>query len=132
MLEILLKAMKSKGLVIAGIVLIIISLIFGAYFAPIYRSSRGIRNKWNRSRSGCTADHICSNFFYWSRVPCEGLYLSVGEVFFLLGSQPNTRAINRRPTLLQFNAAIIVGVLFFLSLSSSLFGQKTSSQAQSR
>ena len=28
--------MKSKGLVIAGIVLIIISLIFGAYFAPIY------------------------------------------------------------------------------------------------
>jgi hypothetical protein len=28
--------LKSKGLVIAGIVLIIISLIFGAYFAPIY------------------------------------------------------------------------------------------------
>jgi Na+/proline symporter len=28
--------MKNKGLVIAGIVLIIISLIFGAYFAPIY------------------------------------------------------------------------------------------------
>jgi hypothetical protein len=28
--------MKSKGLVIAGIVLIIMSLVFGAYFAPIY------------------------------------------------------------------------------------------------
>jgi hypothetical protein len=28
--------LKDKGLVIAGIVLIIISLIFGAYFAPIY------------------------------------------------------------------------------------------------
>ena len=28
--------MKNKGLVIIGIVLIIISLIFGAYFAPIY------------------------------------------------------------------------------------------------
>jgi hypothetical protein len=28
--------MKSKGLVIIGIVLIIMSLIFGAYFAPIY------------------------------------------------------------------------------------------------
>jgi Na+/proline symporter len=28
--------MKNKGLIIAGIVLIIISLIFGAYFAPIY------------------------------------------------------------------------------------------------
>lgn len=28
--------MKSKGLVIAGIVLVIISLIFGAYFAPVY------------------------------------------------------------------------------------------------
>ncbi|HZA70794.1 MAG TPA: hypothetical protein VE548_13950 [Nitrososphaeraceae archaeon] len=28
--------MKNKGLVIVGIVLIIISLIFGAYFAPIY------------------------------------------------------------------------------------------------
>jgi hypothetical protein len=28
--------LKSKGLVIVGIVLIIISLIFGAYFAPIY------------------------------------------------------------------------------------------------
>jgi Na+/proline symporter len=28
--------MKNKGLVITGIVLIIISLIFGAYFAPIY------------------------------------------------------------------------------------------------
>ena len=28
--------MKNKDLVIAGIVLIIISLIFGAYFAPIY------------------------------------------------------------------------------------------------
>jgi hypothetical protein len=36
MLQILLKAMKSKGLVIAGIIIIIISLIFGAYFAPIY------------------------------------------------------------------------------------------------
>lgn len=31
--------MKSKGLVIAGNVLIIISLIFGAYFAPIYNQS---------------------------------------------------------------------------------------------
>jgi hypothetical protein len=28
--------MKNKGLVIVDIVLIIISLIFGAYFAPIY------------------------------------------------------------------------------------------------
>ncbi|GEM_PF-2073099 len=28
--------MKNKGLAIVGIVLIIISLIFGAYFAPIY------------------------------------------------------------------------------------------------
>jgi hypothetical protein len=28
--------MKNKGLVIAGIVLIMISLIFGAYFSPIY------------------------------------------------------------------------------------------------
>ncbi|MGH9979460.1 MAG: hypothetical protein ACRD8Z_27025 [Nitrososphaeraceae archaeon] len=28
--------MKNKGLVIAGIVLIMISLIFSAYFAPIY------------------------------------------------------------------------------------------------
>jgi hypothetical protein len=28
--------LKSQGLVIAGIVLIIISLVFGAYFAPIY------------------------------------------------------------------------------------------------
>jgi hypothetical protein len=28
--------LKSKGLVITGIVLIITSLIFGAYFAPIY------------------------------------------------------------------------------------------------
>jgi hypothetical protein len=28
--------MKNKGLVTIGIVLIIISLIFGAYFAPIY------------------------------------------------------------------------------------------------
>jgi hypothetical protein len=28
--------LKRKGLVIAGIVVIIISLIFGAYFAPIY------------------------------------------------------------------------------------------------
>jgi hypothetical protein len=39
MLQILLKAMKSKGLVIAGIVLIIISLIFSAYFAPIYNQA---------------------------------------------------------------------------------------------
>jgi hypothetical protein len=39
LLQILLKAMKSKGLVIAGIVLIIISLIFGAYFAPIYNQA---------------------------------------------------------------------------------------------
>jgi hypothetical protein len=39
MMQILLKAMKSKGLVIAGIVLIIISLIFGAYFAPIYNQA---------------------------------------------------------------------------------------------
>jgi len=38
-LSILLKAMKSKGLVIACIVLIIISLIFGAYFAPIYNQA---------------------------------------------------------------------------------------------
>lgn len=37
--------MKNKGLVIAGIVLIIISLIFGAYFAPIYTQAGGIRNK---------------------------------------------------------------------------------------
>lgn len=28
--------MKSKGLVIAGGVLIIMSLVFGTYFAPIY------------------------------------------------------------------------------------------------
>jgi hypothetical protein len=31
--------MKNKGLVIAGIVIIIISLIFGAYFAPIYNQA---------------------------------------------------------------------------------------------
>jgi hypothetical protein len=31
--------MKNKGLVIAGTVLIIISLIFGAYFAPIYNQA---------------------------------------------------------------------------------------------
>jgi len=31
--------MKSKGLVIAGIVLIIISLVFVAYFAPIYNQA---------------------------------------------------------------------------------------------
>src|SRR5918996_1209059 len=39
MLQTLLKVMKSKGLVIAGIVIIIISLIFGAYFAPIYNQA---------------------------------------------------------------------------------------------
>jgi hypothetical protein len=43
MLQILLKAMKSKGLVIAGIVLIIISLIFGAYFVPIYTQAGEFR-----------------------------------------------------------------------------------------
>jgi hypothetical protein len=31
--------MKSKGLVIAGTVLIIISLVFIAYFAPIYNQA---------------------------------------------------------------------------------------------
>jgi hypothetical protein len=31
--------MKSKGLVVAGIVLIIISLVFVAYFAPIYNQA---------------------------------------------------------------------------------------------
>jgi hypothetical protein len=31
--------MKSKGLVIAGIVLLIISLVFVAYFAPIYNQA---------------------------------------------------------------------------------------------
>jgi hypothetical protein len=31
--------MKSKGLVITGIVLIIISLVFVAYFAPIYNQA---------------------------------------------------------------------------------------------
>jgi hypothetical protein len=39
MLQTLLKVMKSKGLVLAGIVIIIISLIFGAYFAPIYNQA---------------------------------------------------------------------------------------------
>jgi hypothetical protein len=33
--------LKSKGLAITGIILIIISLIFGAYFAPIYNQSEG-------------------------------------------------------------------------------------------
>jgi hypothetical protein len=35
--------MKNKGLVIIGIVLIIISLIFGAYFVPIYTQAGEFR-----------------------------------------------------------------------------------------
>lgn len=62
--------MKTKGLVVAGIVLIIISLVFVAYFAPIYNQAS--INPADFEISGIDPDQAVPLFifivifFYWS------------------------------------------------------------------
>ena len=59
--------MKSKGLVIAGIVLLIISLVFVAYFAPIYNQAS--INAADFEISGIDPDQAVPLFIfivYWS------------------------------------------------------------------
>jgi hypothetical protein len=54
--------MKSKGLVITGIVLIIISLVFVAYFAPIYNQAS--INAGDFEISGIDPDQIVPLFIF--------------------------------------------------------------------
>lgn len=56
--------MKSKGLVVAGIVLIIISLVFVAYFAPIYNQAS--INAADFEISGIDPDQAVPLIVYWS------------------------------------------------------------------
>ena len=67
--------MKNKGLVIAGIVLIIISLIFGAYFAPIYTQAGEFGISGTNPESACTTNHFYSDFLWRSRTACKRIYL---------------------------------------------------------
>jgi hypothetical protein len=65
--------MKNKGLVIIGIVLIIISLIFGAYFVPIYTQAGEFRI--SGIDPACTTNHFYSDFLWRSRTACKRIYL---------------------------------------------------------
>ena len=66
--------MKSKGLVIAGIVLLIISLVFVAYFAPIYNQAS--INAADFEISGIDPDQAVPLIVYWSGTARKRLYLN--------------------------------------------------------
>jgi hypothetical protein len=64
--------MKSKGLVIAGSLLIIMSLVFGAYFAPIYTKAGELGIRGIDPDQAVPTNHFYSNFLWWVGLLVKG------------------------------------------------------------